>query len=536
MGRPAITRVCRALPIAAAFLLLLAAPAVAHNSFVRSVPADGAELEDAPKRVTLVFAKAVPLETIQVVLVQASGARRQAEGFAHGQGGEREVRVPLGPVEPGPLTLRWRLVNSDGHVVSGRVRLAIAAAPETATGATQGADTAVAAPATTPPPAEPDAPVAGEPQADAAAGEWSTPDPVRWALRLLSFLAMVVVTGAIVTAWRVWPGAAAQPRLRWGAGLAALVVAVVAVVQLLLLASDLTGEQPLAAWEGVDPALSLDAGRAFAARAVLGVALALLVVAPGGARARWPLAAALAVAAFATWAFAGHASSQRWPWVGVPVDVVHHAAAAAWLGALGMLAVIVFRAAPLADLVDAVQRFSLVAATAVAAIVATGIVQSLRLVGDPAALVETTHGRVLLGKVLLLGVMLYIADLNRRRVRSRFRRPETVTLPARRVLQRAILTEAGIGAAVLAVTAVLVVQTPGTAADDASGAAAGARPVILHRVVVIASGGAPCADCPSPPPPSSSHSSASPRVAATTTSTSPQPARRQVPARPARPT
>ena len=103
--------------LAAALLLLCVGTASAHNSFVSSKPADGAELEAPPKRVGLTFAKAVPLDTIQVVFVQASGARVEATGFRHGPGGEQEVIVPLGRVEPGPLTLRWRLVNSDGHVV-----------------------------------------------------------------------------------------------------------------------------------------------------------------------------------------------------------------------------------------------------------------------------------------------------------------------------------------------------------------------------------------------------------------------------------
>ena len=372
--------------------------------------------------------------------------------------------------------------------------------------------------------------------ADADDGTWSTPDPLRWILRVASFLGIVVVVGALVTAWQVWPGAAEQSRLRGLGILAALVVALSGAVQLLLLAADLTGEQPFAAWGGLETVLSLDAGKAYAARAGLGLVLALLLALPGGGSGRWRFGALVSVAALATWAFAGHASSQRWPWIGVPVDVVHHAAAAAWLGALAMLGFVVFRAAPIDDLVDAVQRFSLIAATAVAAVVATGIVQSLRLVGDPSALLGTTHGRVLLAKLALLGVMLYVADLNRRRVRSRFRRRETVTRPARRVLRRAMLTEAAIGVAVLAVTAALVVQTPGASEEQgadarstaparmtsgapaASGGAAAARSVLLQSVVTTVLGGPSCADCPSPFS-FSSPDSRSPGAAATTTST-----------------
>jgi copper transport protein len=535
MGRSTSRRGPFVTLLAAALLLLCVGTASAHNSFVRSKPGDGAELEALPKRVSLTFAKAVPLDTIQVVLVQASGARVDAKGFRHGPGGEQEVIVPLGQVDPGPLTLRWRLVNSDGHVVSGRVRLAVAAPTDTGPAATSETGAALPATSAPPPPVEP--PVQDEAVlADAADGTWTTPDPLRWFLRVASFLGMVVVVGALVTAWQVWPGAAEQSRLRGLGILAALVVALSGAVQLLLLAADLTGEQPFAAWGGMETALSLDAGRAYAVRAALGLMLALLLALPGGGAGRWGFGALVSVGALATWAFAGHASSQRWPWIGVPVDVVHHAAAAAWLGVLAMLAFVVFRAAPIDDLVDAVQRFSLIAATAVAAVVATGIVQSLRLVGDPSALLGTTHGRVLLAKLALLGVMLYVADLNRRRVRSRFRRRETVTRPARRVLQRAMLTEAAIGVAVLAVTAALVVQTPGASEEDGANARstaparvtsgapgpsdddAAARAVLLQSVVSTVLGGPSCADCPSPFS-FFSPDSPSPDAATTTTST-----------------
>ena len=163
---------------------------------MRSKPADGAELEALPKRVSLTFAKAVPLDTIQVVLVQSSGARVDAKGFRHGPGGEQEVIVPLGRVEPGALTLRWRLVNSDGHVVSGRVRLAVPAPPDT--GAASSDEAEAAPPATSAPPAQTEPPVQDEAVfADADDGTWSTPDPLRWFLRVASFLGMVVVVGSL---------------------------------------------------------------------------------------------------------------------------------------------------------------------------------------------------------------------------------------------------------------------------------------------------------------------------------------------------
>ena len=44
---------------------------------------------------------------------------------------------------------------------------------------------------------------------------------------------------------------------------------------------------------------------------------------------------------FGTWAYAGHSRSMQWPVVGVPLDIAHHMAAAAWLGGLGILTFVV---------------------------------------------------------------------------------------------------------------------------------------------------------------------------------------------------
>jgi methionine-rich copper-binding protein CopC len=106
-------------------MVWLGGPASAHNSFVRSDPADGALLTSAPTQIALTFASAVVLDQLQVDFTDASGARSALNGFAHAPSGQTTVLVPVPTAVTGAVSFRWKLVGSDGHTVTGRVGLTI---------------------------------------------------------------------------------------------------------------------------------------------------------------------------------------------------------------------------------------------------------------------------------------------------------------------------------------------------------------------------------------------------------------------------
>jgi methionine-rich copper-binding protein CopC len=54
--------------------------ASAHNTLLGSDPADGASLTTAPTQITWQFDLAVPLETMTVTLIDATGARSELSG------------------------------------------------------------------------------------------------------------------------------------------------------------------------------------------------------------------------------------------------------------------------------------------------------------------------------------------------------------------------------------------------------------------------------------------------------------------------
>lgn len=174
----------------------------------------------------------------------------------------------------------------------------------------------------------------------------------------------------------------------------------------------------------------------------------------------WVGGFALFAVLLATWSLGGHARSMRWPALGVALDVVHHGAAALWLGGLAAVSQLALRSKRTEQVIESVQRFSRLATVCVAALVATGVAQTVRLTGSPVNLFSGGHGRFILLKVALLGIVLRIAAINRGRVIRRFARIETVSPGITWALRRAMGTEFALGIAVLAITAALVVTPP----------------------------------------------------------------------------
>jgi copper transport protein len=412
-----------------------ASPAFAHNELAGSEPAAGAQLDRAPGQISLRFLNPAPLNTATVEVIDANGTRTKITSLAHGASGDRDIVAVLPTLTAGAVTVRWRLVGPDGHPVSGRVAFAIV----TGAGGEQSA---------TGPAADFDDP-------------WRVPSVVRWAIRWASYVALVILAGILgVCAW-VAPSIATNPRLRGALSGAVVAIGVLGALQLLMLAGDIGGVSPLTAWSSVGTALGTSAGAAFGVRVLAALVLGWLVRSrPLSDLARSPMTAVAAVALLGSWAFAGHAASVRWSLVGVPLDIAHTAAAAMWLGGLIVVARIVFDERDVQTVAATVVRFSRVAPVAVAVLVGTGIVQSLRLSGIPDLSLGSTHTRLLIVKILFVAVMLKVADVNRGRVRRRFHDATRVTPRVREAVRRAMILEFVIGLAVIGLTAALVVSSP----------------------------------------------------------------------------
>jgi len=175
-----------------------------------------------------------------------------------------------------------------------------------------------------------------------------------------------------------------------------------------------------------------------------------------GLKSVWLKATAviLAAALIGSLAWAGHAMGGR----GVEgvlhpaADVLHLIAAAAWVGVLVPLALLLAitgeDAATLSAARTATLRFSKIGIAAVATLLITGIVNTLYLVGSVPALLGTEYGRLLLCKMALFAGMVGIAAYNWSQLTPALAQSASITTAqqARRRLCRNAAVEAFAGA------------------------------------------------------------------------------------------
>jgi copper resistance protein D len=216
-------------------------------------------------------------------------------------------------------------------------------------------------------------------------------------------------------------------------------------------------------------------GRVWIVRLFLACLIAALLVPGLSAKNRTrPIDAALVIsaAAFAgTLAWAGHAAGglDLEAFIHPLADVLHLIAAAAWVGALLPLALLL-KAAGQEDVAVAQMvtlRFSTLGIASVGTLLVTGIVNAWYLAGSIPALIGTDYGRLLLIKITLFFGMVAIAGFNRLRLTPRIagNADAGVIQDALRLLRRNAAIEAAAGAMVLIIVAVLGTLPPANHAN-----------------------------------------------------------------------
>lgn len=196
--------------------------------------------------------------------------------------------------------------------------------------------------------------------------------------------------------------------------------------------------------------------------AALGAALALLRHAPARREAALLGAAgALAAGLLASLAATGHGAAEQDGdrAVHLSADAVHLLAAGAWLGALPALAFVLRQGAGIWFEAQVTRRFSALGIASVAALLASGVVNTWYTVGDLPALFGTDYGRLLCAKLALFAAMLALALANRFHWTPRLALAGESALALSR-LRRNTLAEIAIGLGVLGLVAALGVTVP----------------------------------------------------------------------------
>jgi putative copper export protein/mono/diheme cytochrome c family protein len=215
-------------------------------------------------------------------------------------------------------------------------------------------------------------------------------------------------------------------------------------------------------------------GRIWCLRAVLAALMVPLIyrwhrAVPQG-RAANSLLVVLALTLLGSLAAAGHAGAalENWAVLHFAADVLHLIAAAAWLGGLLPLTLLLreARIAPnefsLAIAERSTVRFSNCGIASVATLLVTGVISTWFLAGTVPALVGTPYGRLLLVKIGCFFAMVAVAAVNRRRLTPMLMALGTSErLRAIDRLRRNIGVEIFLGVVVLIVVAALGTIPPG---------------------------------------------------------------------------
>lgn len=377
-----------------------ATPAVAHAALTASDPAQGAVVATAPDSVALTFSEQVAMSDDSIKVLDPNGDRVDT-GELQDRCTPSVIRYGTAlrsDVPDGTYTVAWQAVSADSHPVSGAFTFSVGAPSETSVSL---------------------------PEDEIGGGAVGT---LYDTARYLAYGGFVLLVGGAAFVLGVWRGGATVGPLRRLVVAGWLTITVATVVTLLLRHPYVTGGSLGDSLDlgGLKAVVETKTGTALVSRLLLLAVMALFVAVLFGAFARRRDererrdmyvglvlgGGVLALGVAATWAMAEHASTGMQTQVAIPMALLHLLAVAVWLG--GVAALLVALHAGVRVPRAAVRRFSPLAFGCVLVLVGTGVYQSWRQVGSWSALTGTEYGKLLLGKLTLLVLLLVAAWYSRR--------------------------------------------------------------------------------------------------------------------------
>jgi copper transport protein len=418
----------RLMLIVALTVLAVPAKSFAHATLLDPSPEYRQRLSAGPTTVVLRFDQAVTAFPDSIVVRSAQGLV-VSDDAASGA----DAQVVLAPVRSlprGAYTVRWHVLSSDGHPISGLYTFGVRVAA--------------------PPPTE----------AFGASGPTRTEDFVRWAY----FLSLALVVGGLGFALLVLRGMppALSGRLYKLIGIGVVATLEVGIVAFILRAEGAL-QLPFAKllYADLTPiAAGTRLGAAFMAM-TMGFVLVSIFVYFAWLLDRviflWP-AFLLALGFSSGLPLSGHQAADRGSsWATEIADWIHLSAALLWVGGLLVLAVCVW---PLARELrrDAFLRFSRLATLLIAALLGAGIYLSFVRLPAVSDLWTEGYGRVLLVKIALVGVALMWGAFHHFVARPALVQEDASGWSAR--LGRTLVGEASVAMAILLLAAMLVDARP----------------------------------------------------------------------------
>ncbi|BCG70864.1 copper resistance protein C [Mesorhizobium sp. 113-1-2] len=345
--------------------------AFAHAALIKTDPADGAVLAQAPTQFSLTFSE--PVSPLVLTLVKPDGTPVALTSFRLTDQ-TVEIDNPQA-LKSGTHVLSWRVISADGHPVGGSLLFSIGAP--------------------------------SEPPAVSEAVDWQLRSAV-WIGKVLLYIGLFFgVGGAFALAWLGGEGRAGQ-RFVATAILCGLVAAPLSLgfQGLDALGAPLSHLAQAVIWR---TGLGTSFGWTMLV-ALIALGLGLLSLAGPRVFAR-PFALAGLAGVGVALAASGHASAAEPQWLTRPLVFVHGVGIAFWAGALVPLGLALKRQTTGA--VAFLRRFSAAILPVVAVLAVAGIVLAVIQVQTPSALIGTAYGRLLLVKLALLVFLFTLAAVNR---------------------------------------------------------------------------------------------------------------------------
>ena len=419
--------------------------ALAHATLVGTVPSNDAVLDSAPKAVVLRFDEDVSSFPDSVRVFDQDVERVVTGGLETPTSDSVSVDLP-DDLANGTYVVAWHVLSEDSHPIRGAFAFSVGGGPVANT-----ADIV-----------------------QAVLDQEADSESVDLALAITRYIGLALILfavgGAFFLSFVVDPR---ELRRTWHWTALAVAGVLLALDSIAWIA--LTGVKAagfglgeLFRWSLSQDVIETGFGRAWAIRALLGIALAVVAVVAQRRRSA-PTAPLLFLgsAIAVTPALSGHARLEGA--LGILSDAVHVLAAGVWAGGLAYLALVLVEAGggrwSLAA--DAVPRFSLLAVASVIALAATGLVSGFLEVRSLDALWNTTYGQLLLAKAALLVPLVALGAYNNRVSVPRIR-ASVPAARARRSFARAVGLELALLLVVVGVTTALVWLPPGKAQSVAS--------------------------------------------------------------------
>lgn len=486
--------------LAAVFMLIpalvfLPTTAFAHARLLRSRPAAGEGLQQAPKMVQLTFSERLQNVNVNSIVVTDRDGRRVDQGIVVISEDGKSMLTELDELSGDGFEVEWKALSVDDHTMKGNFAFRVALSPADQTNAGTVPDQSS--------PGAGQAPMRHEMPMQESGTTWPQ-SIVRWQ----AYLAMIALFGGFAfqlfvlrpslrqasdlsdeeRALGVKEGTNHFLRLTWlslallaFAAFAGLILQTSAVLDVSLAEAFV----PLRMFEVLT-------GTAYGAPWLLGIAalLALLIVslllarrtrndewAQGSSSAKpailW-VGLIFSAVLFLTPSLTGHARAAAGEYrLAIVSDWLHLFAAGIWVGGLFHLALTLplsvkhlRNAGRLRVLARAIPLFSRIAVAATVLITVSGIYNSWIHVDSASALWNTTYGQVLTIKIILFLPMLALGALNTFVLRPRENRlvAEAISadehLQADRTFYRSVRIEAAFGVVVLLLAALLAFLPP----------------------------------------------------------------------------